>query len=206
MLREAARGVLGGAVGTGAMALAAHHRRRRFTRRHGTTPEDAGVVLDYDDSEHVVIAASTLTRYVVGRAPRSPQGRRALFWLVHWGYGSAVGATHVALQHALQHTRPRRRGRPRDRGVEPAAGLTFFAGSQAMALALFPVLGGTPPPWRWERRLLVTSVVQHAIYAGGVAVANTATASPTVSARLGRRGTEVRERTMRRGAGRAGAR
>ncbi|MEJ2888160.1 hypothetical protein [Actinomycetospora aeridis] len=162
MVRGAARGVLGGAVGTGAMALAAHRRRRRFTRRHGVTPDEAGVVLDYDDSDHVVIAASTLLRHVVGWEPRSREGRRALFWVVHWGYGSAVGAAHVALQHPL----------PR----EPAAGLAFFAGSQVMALGLFPVLGGTPPPWRWERRLVVTSFVQHAIYAGGVAATNTVTA------------------------------
>ncbi|MEJ2862234.1 hypothetical protein [Actinomycetospora flava] len=153
-------------MGTGAMGLAAHLRRRRYVRRHGVTPEDAGEILDYDDSDHVVVAASTLLRHVIGWAPRSPEGRRALFWLVHWGYGSAVGAAHVALQHALRR--------------EPAAALTFFAGSQVMALALFPVLGETPPPWRWERRLLVTSFVQHAIYAGGVAATDTATA------RLGR--------------------
>ncbi|WP_133829521.1 hypothetical protein [Actinomycetospora succinea] len=170
MLRGAARGVLGGAVGTAAMALAAHRRRRRFTRRHGVTPEDAGVVLDYDDSEHVVIAASVLTRHVIGWAPRSPQERQALFWLVHWGYGSAVGAGHVALQHVL--------------GREPRPGLAFFAASQVMALGLFPVLGETPPPWRWERRLVVTSFVQHAIYAGVVAAANTATAPPAPTARL----------------------
>ncbi|MDD7938638.1 hypothetical protein PHK61_09440 [Actinomycetospora lutea] len=173
VLRETARGALGGAVGTGAMALAAHLRRRRFTRRHGITPEDAGVVLDYDDSEHVVIAAATLTRHVVGWSPRSSQERTALFWLVHWGYGSAVGAAHVVLQRVLRR--------------EPAAGLAFFTASQVMALGLFPVLGETPPPWHWERRLVVTSFVQHAIYAGVVAAANAATASPTLTARLGRR-------------------
>jgi len=178
VLREAARGVLGGAVGTAAMALAAHGRRRRFTRRHGVTPEDAGVVLDYDDSDHVVVAAATLPRHVVGWAPRSPRERTVLFWLVHWGYGSAVGAGHVALQHAL--------------GREPAPGLVFFTASQAMALGLFPVLGETPAPWRWERRLLVTSFVQHAVYAGAVAATNAATnaatALPAVTARFGRRG------------------
>ncbi|MFC5141165.1 hypothetical protein ACFPK1_23215 [Actinomycetospora rhizophila] len=173
VLREAARGVVGGAVGTGAMALAAHLRRRRFARRHGVTPEEAGVVLDYDDSDQVVVAASTLTGLAVGWVPRSPRERRVLFWVVHWGYGSVVGAAHVALQHALRR--------------EPAAGLVFFAASQVMALALFPVLGETPPPWRWERRLVVTSFVQHAVYAGGVAATNAATSSPTLTARLGRR-------------------
>ncbi|GLZ44528.1 hypothetical protein Acsp06_07130 [Actinomycetospora sp. NBRC 106375] len=157
----AARGVVGGAVGTGAMSLAAHLRRRRYARRHGIATTDVTAILDYDDSEHVVIAASTLLRHVVGWAPRSERGRTALFWLVHWGYGSVVGAGHVALQ--------------RVRG-EPAAGLLFLGGCQAMALGLFPVLGDTPPPWRWRRDLLTTSVVQHAIYAGGVVATNTATA------------------------------
>jgi hypothetical protein len=162
VLREAARGVLGGTAGTAAMSVAALLRRRHYARRHGVAPEEAGVVLDYDDSDHVVVAASTVLQHVIGWAPRSPRGRRTLFRLVHWGYGSAVGAAHVALQHAVRR--------------EPAAGLAFFAGSQAMALGLFPVLGGTPPPWAWERRLLVTSFVQHAIYAGAVAATNTATA------------------------------
>ena len=64
--------------------------------------------------------------------------------------GSAVGAGHVALARVL--------------GREPVPGLAFFAASQVMALGLFPVLGDTPPPWRWERRLVVTSFVQHGIY------------------------------------------
>jgi hypothetical protein len=162
LAREAVRGAVGGAAGTGAMALAAQLRRRRYARRHGITTGEITETLDYDDSEHVVIAASTLLRHVVGWAPRSERGRHRLFWLVHWGYGSAVGAGHVALARAL--------------GREPLPGLVFFAASQVMALGLFPVLGDTPPPWRWERRLVVTSFVQHGIYAGTVAAVNTATA------------------------------
>ena len=167
LVQEATRGVVGGAVGTGAMSVAAHLRRRRYARRHGIAISDIDEILDYDDSEHVVIAASTLLRHTIRWAPRSERGRWVLFWLVHWGYGSAVGAGHVALQRWV--------GRDRE------AGLLFFVGCQVMALGLFPVLGDSPPPWRWERHLLVTSIVQHAIYAGGVAVTNTATA------RLGRR-------------------
>jgi hypothetical protein len=179
-VRDAARGVLGGAVGTGAMSLAAHLRRRAYARRRGIAVSAIDVILDYDDSEHVVIAASTLLRHVIGWAPRSEQGRQALFRLVHWGYGSAVGMVHVVLARAIG--RGRRSGAELDRGAEPEAGLVFFAGAQMMALGLFPVLGDTPPPWRWERHLLVTSTVQHGIYAGAVAATNTATA------RFGRRG------------------
>lgn len=162
MLREVVRGVVGGAVGTGAMALTARLHRELHARRDGIRVDEIEEILDYDDSEHVVIAASTLLQHVIGWAPRSIRDRQALFWVVHWGYGSAVGVGHVGLQRLL--------------GREPWPGLAFFVGCQTMALGLFPVLGETPPPWHWERRLLVTSMVQHAVYAGGVAAANTATA------------------------------
>ena len=173
LLREAARGLVGGAAGTGAMALAAKLRREAYARRHGIAVSEIEEILDYDDSEHVVIAASRLMHAVIGWAPRTERGRGVLFWVVHWGYGSVVGATHVALQRAL--------------GREPLPGLVFFTGSQLMALGLFPVLGDTPPPWRWRPPLLRTSFVQHGIYAGVVAAANTVTATDAVTARVTRR-------------------
>ncbi len=37
-----------------------------------------------------------------------------------------------------------------------------------MAFVLFPVLGGTPPPWRWKREMLLSSLGVHALYAGTV--------------------------------------
>ena len=101
MLREAARGVVGGAVGTGAMALTARLHRELHARRDGIRVDEIEEILDYDDSEHVVIAASTLLQHVIGWAPRSARGRQTLFWLVHWGYGSAVGVGHVALRRVL---------------------------------------------------------------------------------------------------------
>ena len=74
---------------------------------------------------------------------------------MHWGYGSFVGAGHALLRHAL--------------GGEPAAGTVFFLGCQTMALSLFPVLGGTPVPWRWTPRLMTVSLAQHVVYAAAVA-------------------------------------
>ncbi|WP_331555507.1 hypothetical protein [Actinomycetospora sp.] len=132
--------------------------REVYARRRGMRPEEITELLDYDDSDHVVVAASTVLRRVVGWAPRSTRGRRTLFWLVHWGYGSAVGAVHAELRHRL--------------GGEPAAGVVFFVGCEVMALGLFPVLGDTPVPWRWGPRLLTVSLVQHAVYAGAVAGAD----------------------------------
>lgn len=118
--------------------------------------------VDYDASDHVITAAST----VLGFEPRSLAGRTALFLLVHWGYGSAVAGVYPTLRSRL----------PR-----PAALALFYAGCQAMALTLFPTLGGTPPPWRWRRSMLISSVAQHAVYAVAVDVtARTLHARPSV--------------------------
>lgn len=152
------RGVAAGALGTLAMTATGRAHRLLYARRHGLSEDEIDVVLDYDDSDHVVVAASTVVRGVTGRAPTTPWGRRVLFAVTHWGYGSAVGAAHAELRRLL--------------GREPAAGAAFFLGCQAMALSLFPVLGGTPVPWRWERRLMVVSVAQHVVYAAAVAGAD----------------------------------
>jgi hypothetical protein len=154
-LRLAVPGVIAGAAGTAAMTTSAHLNRVRYARRHGLAPSEITEILDYDDSEYVVIAASTLLRGVVGRAPASDGGRRALFLVVHWGYGSAVGIAHAALRRYVVR--------------EPLAGSLFFLGCQAMCLTLFPVLGGTPVPWRWQRSVMTTSVGQHVLYSAVVA-------------------------------------
>ncbi len=155
MARRLLGGVIAGAAGTAAMTVTGRTYREVYARRRNKAPADITEILDYDESDHVVVAASTVLERVTGWAPRSAAGRRALFWLVHWGYGSAVGAAHAELRHRLDG--------------EPAAGLAFFVGCEAMALSLFPVLGGTPVPWRWGPRLLTVSVLQHAVYAGTVA-------------------------------------
>lgn len=136
--------------------------REIHQRRRGVLA--AGEILDYDDSDYVVVAASTLLRAVTGRAPSTPGGRKVLFLVVHWGYGSVVGVAHRGLRSRI--------------GREPTAGVAFFVGCQTMALSLFPLLGGTPPPWRWRRDLLVTSLVQHAIYAAVVAATTDALPPP----------------------------
>ncbi len=160
MAAPIARGVLAGAAATAVMTVTARLHRELYARRHGIEVSEIDRVIDYDDSEYVVAAASTVLGSVLGWRPRSPAARTALFALVHWGYGSAVGVGHVGLHRLI--------------GREPAAGLAFFGACQTMALSLFPVLGDTPVPWRWERGLLVTSIVQHGIYAGVVAAANAA--------------------------------
>ena len=92
--------------------------------------------------------------------PRSRAGRTALFLLVHWGYGSAVGAAYPALRTGLRS--------------RPQAAAIFYFGCQMMAMTLFPTLGGTPPPWLWRRSVLLSSLAQHAIYAATVCAAERA--------------------------------
>jgi hypothetical protein len=123
------------------LSLAAEKRLR------GSTDE----IIDYDASDHVITAASA----VLGWHPTDHRTRRALFNLVQWGYGSAV---------AVEYDELRRRT-----GSDAAATAAFYASCQLMACTLFPALGGTPPPWRWRRSVLLSSLGQHLLYAVTVA-------------------------------------
>ncbi|MDT4911489.1 MAG: hypothetical protein QOC66_617 [Pseudonocardiales bacterium] len=115
-------------------------------------PNSDGPV-DYDASEHVVIAAC---RAVGRRPPRTARGNAAVFAAVHWGYGSAVALAYEPLRRVARS--------------DAVAGAVFYAGCQAMALSLFPTLGGTPPPWRWKREVLLSSFTVHALYVATVVV------------------------------------
>lgn len=139
--QQSVRGVACGLVGTSVMTATLKLEQRARRRSRGP--------VDYDASGHVITAASTVLRF----EPRSPAGRTALFLLVHWGYGSAVAGVYPALRSHL----------PR-----PAALAVFYGGCQAMAMTLFPTVGGTLPPWRWRRSMLISSVAQHAVYAVAV--------------------------------------
>jgi uncharacterized membrane protein YagU involved in acid resistance len=102
----------------------------------------------------VVVAASA----VLPVKPRTDAQRHGLILLVHWGYGSAVGIGYDVL---------RRRG-----ASQTVAASAFYAGCQSMAFVLFPTLSKTPPPWRWRRDMLPSSLAQHAVYVLVVAVAS----------------------------------
>lgn len=146
------RGFTAGLAGTTVMSgtLAAEQRLSDRAARRRPDRQRAGPV-DYDASPHVVTAASTVLHW----QPKTDAQRRALFVVVHWGYGSAVGIGYDVLRQRL----PNRR----------VAAAVFYVGCQAMAMTLFPTVGGTPPPWKWRRALLVSSLAQHAIYAAVVA-------------------------------------
>lgn len=143
-LRSVAAGLAGTTVMTATMRLE-HH-----LRAPGSGP------VDYDATGHVVTAAANVLHY----RPRTAAGRHALFLLVHWGYGSAVGVEYRLARRVL--------------GSRAAAVAAFYAACQGMAFTLFPTFGETPPPWRWRRDMLMSSLVQHAVYAVAVGAATSA--------------------------------
>jgi hypothetical protein len=52
---------------------------------------------------------------------------------------------------------------------EPGASLGFFATLMTATLTMFPLLGRTPPPWRWPPSVIATAFGTHAAYVGAVA-------------------------------------
>jgi hypothetical protein len=135
-------GVLAGLVATTAMN-ASYWAERRI-RRNVEGP------LDYDDSNVPALVAAKILR----RSDLSDNAAFRLGLAVHWGYGSLFGLGLVPLYQRL--------------GPVRGTGL-YWAGMMTMACAMFPVLGDTPPPWRWRNDVIVTSVFQHLVYAGSAA-------------------------------------
>jgi hypothetical protein len=72
-----------------------------------------------------------------------------------WGYGSAFGLWHGTLRRYLP---------------EPWASAVFGATLMTATFSLFPLLGRTPLPWRWDPDVLATSIGTHVAYVLGVAV------------------------------------
>lgn len=141
-LPAVARSILAGTAGTGALTLSYAVERR--LRGSGRRP------LDYDDSlvpGRIVVSMLHLP-HVTNRETDE------LGLALRWSYGSAFGLWHGLLRTRLP---------------EPAAGLAFAATLMSATLTMFPLLGRTPPPWRWPRGYLATSFATHAAYAATVA-------------------------------------
>lgn len=131
------RGVLAGTAGTAGLTTAyAVERRIRRSRQS----------LDYDDSlvpGQIVVSILNLS-HVSGRE------EDALGLALRWGYGSAFGLWHGILRTQMS---------------EPWATILFEATLMTATLTMFPLLGRTPPPWRWPRGYLATSLATHTVYA-----------------------------------------
>jgi hypothetical protein len=141
------RSVIAGAAGTTTMTLAyaAEHRLRR--RRAGP--------LDYDDS----LVPGQIVASVMHLPHVTDREERDLGLTLRWTYGSAFGLMHGLLHRSLR---------------EPWASAAFGGMLMSATLTLFPVLGRTPPPWRWPADVMATSVGTHVAYVTAVAVVDDA--------------------------------
>jgi hypothetical protein len=141
------RSVAGGATGTAIMTLAYAAERR--LRHSGRVP------LDYDDS----LVPGRIVATVMHLPHVTDTGDRELGLLLRWSYGSAFGLLHGALRRAVG---------------EPWASAAFGGTLMTATLTLFPLLGRTPPPWRWPPAFIATSLGTHVAYVAGVAVVDDA--------------------------------
>jgi hypothetical protein len=140
-----ARSVVAGAAGTATLTLA-YDLERRLRRRH-TGP------LDYDDS----LVPGQIVASIMHLPHVTDKEDAELGLALRWGYGSMFGLWHGLLL--------RRVG-------EPLASAAFGATLMSATFALFPLLGRTPPPWRWPADVLATSVGTHVAYVAAVAAAS----------------------------------
>jgi hypothetical protein len=138
MLPEPLRSVVAGASGTAVMSAAyTVERRLRHSGRH--TP------LDYDDS----LVPGEIVANILHLGQVSGRADEELGLGLRWGYGSAFGLWHGVLRSRME---------------EPAASLAFGATLMTATLTLFPLLGRTPPPWRWPKGYMLTCLFTHAAY------------------------------------------
>lgn len=139
--RVPVRSVVAGAAGTAALTLA-YAVERRLRPKRGP--------LDYDDSlvPGQIVASIMHLPHVTGREEQD------LGLALRWGYGSAFGIWHGMLS--------RRFG-------EPLASALFGGTLMSATFSLFPLLGRTPPPWRWPADVMVTSLGTHVAYVVAVA-------------------------------------
>ncbi len=137
-----ARSVIAGLAGTAAMSVAYGTERRV---RHATSQ------LDYDDS----LVPGEIVAGILHLPNVTDREDEELGLALRWGYGSAFGVWHGTLRFMMP---------------EPWAALVFGATLMTATFTLFPLLGKTPPPWKWPPAVLATAVGTHAAYVLSVAV------------------------------------
>ena len=137
------RSILAGSAGTLALTLA-YATERRVRRRHRGQ-------LDYDDS----LVPGRIVASIMHLPHVTDREENELGLTLRWGYGSVFGIWHGLL---------------RRRFAEPVASMLFGATLMSATVTLFPLLGRTPPPWRWPKDVMATSLGTHVAYVVAVAV------------------------------------
>ena len=149
------RGLVAGAGGTAAMALWYHAERTlRKGRYTGVTALADGTPveglwshegLDYDDS----VVPGQIVAKILKLPPPTDREAGAITLGLRWTYGSAFGIAHVVLRNMIR---------------EPHASLLFGTALMTVTSVGFPVLGGTPPPWKWPADVQISAGGSHALY------------------------------------------
>ena len=136
------RSVLAGTAGTATLTLAYAAERRLRPRVHRP--------LDYDDS----LVPGQIVASIMHLPQVTAREDQELGALLRWSYGSAFGLWHGTLRRFI---------------AEPWASVVFGGTLMSATLTLFPLLGRTPPPWRWSTDVLATSIATHVAYVLAVA-------------------------------------
>lgn len=136
------RSVLAGAAGTSTMTVAYAIVRRLRPGVDGP--------LDYDDGP----VPGQIVARILRLGPLTSRQHTTLAFRARWIYGSLFGLWHGLLTRRV---------------AEPWASTAFAATLMSATVSVFPLLGRTPPPWRWSPSTLATSVGTHAAYVGAVA-------------------------------------
>jgi hypothetical protein len=136
------RSILAGSAGTAALTLS-YALERRLRRRHRGP-------LDYDDSlvPGQIVASIMHLPHVTAREDND------LGLALRWSYGSAFGLWHGVLRQRIK---------------DPWASAIFGGTLMSATFSLFPLLGRTPPPWRWPPDVMATSLGTHVAYVVAVA-------------------------------------
>jgi hypothetical protein len=143
------RSAVAGSAGTAALTLSYAAERQLRPYRDGP--------LDYDDS---LVPGQIVAEMLHLPRLTAPEYRK-LGTALRWSYGSTFGLTHGLLRRRIR---------------EPWASGIFGGLLIGATFSLFPLLGRTPPPWRWPIDVLATSLTTHAAYVVAVASVDTSCA------------------------------
>jgi hypothetical protein len=136
------RSVLAGSAGTAALTLSYRLEHRLRPRRQGP--------LDYDDS----LVPGQIVASIMHLPHVTDREENELGLALRWSYGSVFGLWHGIL---------------RQRFGEPRASALFFGTLMSATLSMFPLLGRTPPPWKWPPDVMATALGTHLAYVAAVA-------------------------------------
>ena len=136
------RSIVAGTAGTAALTLT-------YDVEHRLRPRHRGPV-DYDDS----LVPGRIVASILHLGQVTAREDEDLGLALRWGYGSAFGLWHGILRHRFR---------------EPWASAIFGGTLMTATFSLFPLLGRTPPPWRWPPDVMATCLLSHAAYVGAVA-------------------------------------